>query len=103
MIKTNDMTTDSMMWKFLAKFWPKDAPHTATDPLWIVAGTYKEFEDFVIKKRMMGLFFDYRYVRDADSIRGLERIRGLYIGTYKDRVDWPQIEEHIKIIKSKGG
>ena len=91
------------MAKFLAKFWPKDSAHTATHPLWIVAGTHQEFEDFVIRKRIMGLFFDYRYVRDADSIRGLQRIRGLYIGTYKDRVDWPQIEEHIKIIKIKGG
>ena len=103
MIKTDTMTYDSPMWKFLTKYWPKDEPHTAVDPLWIVAGTYKEFEDFVIRKRVMGLFFDYRYVRDADSIRGLERIRGLYIGTYKDRPDWPQIEQHIKIIKSKGG
>lgn len=102
MIKT-DFVADSIMGKFLAKFWPKDSPQTATDPLWIVAGTHQEFEDFVIRKRMMGLFFDYRYVRDADSIRGLQRIRGLYIGTYKDRVDWPQIEEHIKIIKHKGG
>ena len=102
MIKT-DFVADSIMGKFLAKFWPKDSPQTANDPLWIVAGTHQEFEDFVIRKRIMGLFFDYRYVRDADSIRGLQRIRGLYIGTYKDRVDWPQIEEHIKIIKIKGG
>jgi hypothetical protein len=90
-------------WDFLAKFWHIDDPATASDPLWIVAGTQKEFEDFVIKKRMMGLHFDYRYVASANVLRGLSRIRGFYIGTYKERLDWYQIEEAIQIIKSKGG
>ena len=60
-------------------------------------------EDFVIRKRMMGLHFDYRYVSNADVLRGLSRIRGLYIGTYKERLDWQYIEEAIQIIKAKGG
>ena len=77
--------------------------NTVNDPLWIVAGTQKEFEDFVIRKRIMGLHFDYRYVFSADVLRGLSRIRGFYIGTYKDRLDWDQIEMAIQIIKSNGG
>ena len=76
---------------------------TITDPLWIVAGTQKEFEDFVIRKRMMGLHYDYRYVANADELRGLARIRGFYIGTYNQRLDWKYIEEAIQIIKAKGG
>ena len=76
---------------------------TVTDPLWIVAGNKKEFEDFVIRKRMMGLHYDYRYVFSADVLRGLSRIRGFYIGTYKERLDWDQIEMAIQIIKSNGG
>ena len=76
---------------------------TITDPLWIVAGTQKEFEDFVIRKRTMGLHFDYRYVHSANVLRGLSRIRGFYSGTYKERLDWKYIEEMIQIIKSKGG
>jgi hypothetical protein len=76
---------------------------TVTDPLWIVAGTQKEFEDFVIRKRTMGLHYDYRYVHSANVLRGLSRIRGFYIGTYKERLDWKYIEEMIRIIKSKGG
>ena len=76
---------------------------TITDPLWIVAGTQKEFEDFVIRKRTMGLHYDYRYVHSANVLRGLSRIRGFYIGTYKERLDWKYIEEMIRIIKSKGG
>lgn len=98
MSKINDL-----MWNFLAKFWPNQHPETATDPLWIVAGTYEEFEDFVIRKRMLGLFFDFRYVRDVDTIRGLQRIRGLYIGTYASRFDWLQLQDHIKMIKARGG
>ena len=77
--------------------------NTVKDPLWIVAGTQKEFEDFVIRKRTMGLHFDYRYVHSANVLRGLSRIRGFYIGTYKDRLDWKYIEEMIQIIKAKGG
>ena len=76
---------------------------TITDPLWIVAGTQKEFEDFVIRKRTMGLHYDYRYVFSANVLRGLSRIRGFYIGTYNQRLDWKYIEEAIQIIKAKGG
>jgi hypothetical protein len=70
-------------------------------PIHIVAGNFDEFQDFVIKKRQMGFHFEYRYVCDINSIRGLDRIRGLYIGTYKDRPDLPEIQEFIYIIKSK--
>ena len=68
-----------------------------------MAGTKKEFEDFVIRKRMMGFHFNYRYVASADVLRGLARIRGFYIGTYNQRLDWKYIEEMIQIIKAKGG
>ena len=88
---------------FLKNLWPKIEDDTVVDPLWIVAGTQKEFEDFVIRKRTMGLHFDYRYVHSANVLRGLSRIRGFYIGTYKERLDWDQIEQAIQIIKSKGG
>ena len=98
------MTSISMTeWSFLKKFWPKVQDDTIVDPLWIVAGTAKEFEDFVIRKRTMGLHYDYRYVAGPDVLRGLSRIRGFYIGTYKDRLDWKYIEEMIQIIKAKGG
>jgi hypothetical protein len=70
-------------------------------PIYIVAGNFQEFQNFVIKKRQMGFHFEYRYVRDVDSIRGLDRIRGLYIGTYKERPDLSQIQEFIHIIKTK--
>ena len=41
------MTSISMNeWSFLKKFWPKIEDDTVVDPLWIVAGTQKEYEDF---------------------------------------------------------
>ena len=73
------------------------------EPFYVVAGTKKEYEDFVIRKNMMGLYYNWKYVWNADMLRGLSRIRGFYVGTYEDREDWQQIQEMISIIKSKGG
>ena len=73
------------------------------EPFYIVAGTRKEFEDFVIRKNMMGLYYNWKYVWNADMLRGLSRIRGFYVGTYEEREDWPQIQVAIQTIKSTGG
>ena len=73
------------------------------EPFYIVAGTQKEFEDFVIRKNMMGLYYNWKYVWNADMLRGLQRIRGFYVGTYEEREDWPQIQVAIQIIKTNGG
>ena len=73
------------------------------EPFYVVAGTQKEFEDFVICKNMMGLYYNWKYVWNADMLRGLNRIRGFYVGTYEEREDWPQIEVAIQTIKARGG
>ena len=73
------------------------------EPFYIVAGTRKEFEDFVIRKNMMGLYYNWKYVWNADMLRGLNKIRGFYVGTYEEREDWPQIEVAIQTIKARGG
>jgi hypothetical protein len=73
------------------------------EPFYVVAGTRKEFEDFVIRKNMMGLYYNWKYVWNADMLRGLQRIRGFYVGTYEEREDWPQIQVAIQTIKAKGG
>ncbi len=73
------------------------------EPFYIVAGTRKELEDFVIRKNMMGLYYNWKYVWNADMLRGLNKIRGFYVGTYEEREDWPQIQVAIQIIKAKGG
>lgn len=69
--------------------------------LFVVAGNYQEFEDFVIKKRMKGFSYDFVYIANANELRGMTTIRGFYIGTYRDRSDWPEIRDAIAIIKAK--
>jgi len=69
--------------------------------LFVVAGNYKEFQDFVIKKRMKGFSYDFIYISGAEMLRGLSTIRGFYIGTYRNRPDWPEIRDAIAIIKVK--
>jgi hypothetical protein len=69
--------------------------------LFVVAGTWAEFQDFVIKKRMKGFSYDFVYVHNCNTIRGLNTIRGFYIGTYRQREDWVEIRDAIAIIKAK--
>lgn len=71
-------------------------------PLFIVAGNRDEFDDFVIRKRMRGCDYDFRYVFSADVLRGLSTIRGFYVGSYQERPDWSEIDTVIKVIKSRG-
>jgi hypothetical protein len=69
--------------------------------LFVVAGNYQEFQDFVIRKRMKGFTYDFVYVSGAEMLKGMTTIRGFYIGTYREREDWPQIRDLIAIIKVK--
>lgn len=69
--------------------------------LFVVAGNYQEFQDFVIKKRMKGFSYDFVYISGAEMLKGMTTIRGFYIGTYREREDWPQIRDAIAIIKMK--
>ena len=69
--------------------------------LFVVAGNYQEFQDFVIRKRMKGFTYDFVYVSSAEMLKGMSTIRGFYIGTYRERPDWPQIRDWIAIIKVK--
>lgn len=74
---------------------------TKLGPLFIVAGNRNQFDSFVIRKRVLGFSHDFRYVSDANVLRGLNTIRGFYIGDYKKHPDWPNIEMMIQIIKCK--
>jgi hypothetical protein len=71
------------------------------DPFYIVAGNRDQFDNFVIRKRVLGFNYDFKYVSDANVLRGLNKIRGFYIGDYKKHSDWPNIEMMIYIIKLK--
>ena len=69
--------------------------------LFVVAGNYAEFQDFVIKKRMKGFSYDFVYIANADELRGMSTIRGFYVGSYRQREDWVEIRDAIAIIKAK--
>jgi len=71
------------------------------EPFYVVAGNKDEFDDFVIRKRVRGFDYDFKYVGDADVLRGLSRIRGFYIGDYENHPEWSNIKEMIRIIKLK--
>jgi hypothetical protein len=71
------------------------------DPFYIVAGNRDQFDNFVIRKRVLGFNYDFKYVSDANVLRGLTKIRGFYVGDYKMHSDWPNIEMMIYIIKLK--
>ena len=66
--------------------------------IYIVSGNYKEYTDYVCRNR----FKDERhmYVHNVDYLRGLNEIKGFYIGTYYNRPDIEAIKEYISIIKS---
>ena len=72
-----------------------------TEPFYIVAGNRDQFDNFVIRKRILGFNYDFRYVWNAGVLRGLNKIRGFYVGDYKMHPDWPNIEMMIYIIKLK--
>ena len=69
--------------------------------LFVVAGNYEEFQDFVINKRMKGFSYDFVYIANADELRGMSTIRGFYVGSYRQRQDWAEIRDAIAIIKAK--
>jgi len=71
------------------------------ETIWIVAGNFHEFREYYHKKRKSGDFKDYRYVVNVNILRGLEDIKGFYIGTYKQRTDLKEIQEQILICKRK--
>lgn len=71
------------------------------EPFYIVAGNRDQFDNFVIRKRILGFNYDFRYVWNADVLRGLSKIRGFYVGDYENHPEWPNIKQMIQIIKCK--
>jgi hypothetical protein len=71
------------------------------DPFYIVAGNRDQFDNFVIRKRVLGFNYDFKYVSDANVLRGLTKIRGFYVGDYENHPEWSSIKEMIQIIKWK--
>jgi len=71
--------------------------------IYIVAGTYSQFKNYVITKvnthDNSSEFPRYIYVHSADVLRGLSSLDGFFVGTWRERTDISEIKLAIKIIK----
>ena len=67
----------------------------------IVAGNYTEYHDWLKRKGYSEQ--EYKYVMGAETLRGVsaENLKGIFIGTWKNRSDINEIKNQIAIIKSK--
>jgi hypothetical protein len=83
---------------------------TTKKKIFIVAGNLIEFESYKAKKlvewteyggELEGYFPEYVYVGNAWQLKGLNEVEGYYIGSYKNRIDFDEIEWCIKAIKGR--
>lgn len=88
-----------------------------TDRVYIVAGNYeefrqyknnkfKEYESYWLKKTHPSVtpaenFTNYVFVQHIGQLRGLDEIKGFYIGTYDKRDDIDEIKQEISFIKTR--
>lgn len=74
----------------------------------IVAGSLREFDEYVKKKRNQYAIlrqecpYDYFYVSGVDSLRGHTITKGFYIGNWRNRKDIEDIKQIVAINKSRG-
>jgi hypothetical protein len=72
------------------------------DIIWIVAGNRQEFDSYVKRKAQAEHDIrNYKFVYTADEFRGLDDIKGFYIGSYKSRPDIDDIKMAIAVRKSQ--
>lgn len=76
------------------------------EPIYIVAGSFEQYRNYCLKKKEQydergEIFPLHKYVSNVDTLRGLNSIKGFYIGTYEQRSDIDQIKFQIAVIKTK--
>jgi len=69
------------------------------DTKYIIAGNYNEYRLYVRDHYFDGII--YKFVSNVDSIRGLNDISGVFIGTWADRDDIMDIIAELCNIKSR--
>lgn len=68
-------------------------------PKYIIAGSFNEYRSYIRDKQLDGI--QYKWVTDVYSIKGLNDISGVFIGTWADRVDIVDIIGEICNIKTR--
>ena len=74
------------------------------DTIWIVAGNSQEFDAYILRQiftKSRTTLTEYKFVFSTDQLRGLDNIKGFYIGSYKSRPDIDEIKNVIAVIKSQ--
>ena len=104
---TNNNTPDSSRVSGISENYPTkillDKFGLSRKSIYIVAGTYSQFKNYVITKvnahDNSSEFPRYIYVHTADVLRGLSSLEGFFVGTWRERKDISEIKLAIKIIK----
>lgn len=76
------------------------------DTIWIVAGNRQEFDEYVSRKinekiqLRSSILNEYKFVFNTVQLKGLDNVKGFYIGSYKSRPDIDEIRDAIAMIKA---
>lgn len=62
---------------------------------YIIAGNYSEYKNFIKRKKFDENY--YKFVNNADTLRGLRNIHGYYVGSWKNRTDIEDLKLAIEI------
>jgi hypothetical protein len=71
------------------------------DKVYVVAGTRAEFDSYRTKKMNEGSRSQYYFVATPEALLGLSRIKGVFVGSWKQRSDIDRIQDAIHIIKER--
>ena len=71
------------------------------DKVYVVAGNRAQFDSYRIKKMNEGSKSQYYYVSTPEALLGLSRIKGVFVGSWKQRSDINRIQDAIHIIKER--
>lgn len=71
------------------------------DKVYVVAGTRAEFDSYRTKKMNEGSRSQYYYVATPEALLGLSRIKGVFVGSWRQRNDIGDIQRAIHTIKER--
>ena len=69
--------------------------------IYVVSGTYAEYRNYVRRKINSGDIRYYVWVKDVITLFGVDNIKGVFIGSYKDRLDINIIVTRINTIRNR--
>lgn len=80
---------------------PGDLSNQRKGRIFVISGTHAEYKTYVhnkIKQNPQLKSNDFCYVNRLQDLYGLDKVHGVFVGTYKSRLDLHDICQRIKII-----